>query len=179
MHIIKNFFEKLTFKLFAGNRAPTWSTAKNPEPDKNDAEYDTKMANYEDARARWELAVAQAGKCTFSKADQELVDRRVKNLVGPANWIKNSMVQLITSHAIVLLAHACFYIRYPIYVTCIHICIHANILVIRHNATCTRLFNMHDNMYTYMHLVYKYVYILHLTWVTCIQICNIYTNMYT
>jgi hypothetical protein len=47
---------------------------------------------HEDAVARWELAVKQNQQCTFSEADQKLVDQRVKNLVGPAKWIKNSMV---------------------------------------------------------------------------------------
>ena len=92
MHIIKNFFEKLTFKLFAGSRVPNWSTYKNPPPKEDDPDFARKEAKYQDALGRWEDAVEKNRKCTFPKADQGLVDRRVKNLVGPANWLKNSMV---------------------------------------------------------------------------------------
>ena len=92
MHIIKNFFEKLSFKLFAGACVPVWSASKNKMPDDDDAQYDRKKARHDDAKARWEKAVEQNKKCLFLTADQELVDRRVKHLVGPANWIKNSMV---------------------------------------------------------------------------------------
>ena len=94
MHIIKNFFEKLTFKLFSGSRVPKWSHAKNKPPRKDDPDYASKQKHHLDARARWEKAVEQNKKCIFSAADQELVDRRVKHLVGPANWIKNSMVHI-------------------------------------------------------------------------------------
>ena len=34
MHIIKNFFEKLSFKLFAGARVPVWDASKNKAPAK-------------------------------------------------------------------------------------------------------------------------------------------------
>jgi hypothetical protein len=93
MHIIKNFFEKLTFQLFSGDRVPNWSASKNKEPeDKTAPDYADKMARYNEAKALWELAVKANKKCIFTEADQKLVDRRIKNLVGPANWIKNSMV---------------------------------------------------------------------------------------
>ena len=107
MHIIKNFFEKLTFNLFSGSRVPVWSDAKHPMPSESDDDYDEKLARYEVARARWELAVKQNKKCIFPKYDQELVDKRVKYLVGPANWIKNSMVCVYT------------YVNY-IYTVCLH-----------------------------------------------------------
>jgi hypothetical protein len=92
MHIIKNFFEKLTIAVFSGKRVPPWSESKHPVPDKDDEAYETKLASFTRARARWTLAVQQHQKCIFPVADQELADRRMKNLVGPANWIKNSMV---------------------------------------------------------------------------------------
>jgi hypothetical protein len=96
MHIIKNFFEKLTFKLFSGSRVPSWATSKNKEPDDTDApDYAAKMARYNEAKARWELSVKVNKKCIFTEADQKLVDRRIKNLVGPARWIKNSMVLFV------------------------------------------------------------------------------------
>ena len=92
MHIIKNFFEKLSFKLFAGARVPVWDASKNKAPAKGAKNYAEALLRHQDAVARWKLAVEQNQACTFSKADQDLVDRRVKNLVGPAKWIKNSMV---------------------------------------------------------------------------------------
>ena len=96
MHIIKNFFEKLTFQLFSGSRVPTWAASKNKEPEDMTApDYDAKLARYNEAKARWELAVKVNKKCIFPEADQKLVDRRIKNLVGPANWIKNSMVLVV------------------------------------------------------------------------------------
>jgi hypothetical protein len=93
MHIIKNFFEKLTMQVFSGARVPSWSAGKHPMPNEDDDDYETKMAAYNKARDLWTLAVNQNKKCIFSAADQELADRRMKNLVGPANWIKNSMVR--------------------------------------------------------------------------------------
>jgi hypothetical protein len=92
MHIIKNFFEKLTFKLFKGERTPEWDNSKNKKPAKEDEGYHQKLLRYKEARRRWEKAVEQNRQCIFSEADQELVDKRVKNLVGPAKWIKSSMV---------------------------------------------------------------------------------------
>jgi hypothetical protein len=93
MHIIKNFFEKLTFKLFTGMRTPEWDKSKNKMPAKGDADYKRKYARHQDAKARWKTAVQQNLLCTFSDEDQKLVDQRVKNLVGPSKWIKNSMVR--------------------------------------------------------------------------------------
>ena len=92
MHIIKNFFEKLTFKLFGGERVPRWSTAKCPKPVPSDPDYDSKLDRYTDSYQRWRKAVAANDKCIFTEAQRKAVDKRVKTLVGPANWIKNSMV---------------------------------------------------------------------------------------
>jgi hypothetical protein len=72
MHIIKNFFEKLTMGVFSGARLPKWSDAKHPEPVKEDDNYDTKLAAYTRARARWALAVRQHLKCIFPVADSQL-----------------------------------------------------------------------------------------------------------
>jgi hypothetical protein len=92
MHIIKNWFEKLTFRLFAGLRIPQWSSAKNPKPKQGVADYPARKAKYKRQKALYKRAVAQTLKCTFPAADQAVVDRRIKNLVGPATWIKNSLV---------------------------------------------------------------------------------------
>jgi hypothetical protein len=94
MHIIKNFFEKLTFKLFAGLRTPEWDKSKNMKPQAGAEDYAAKLNRHEDAVARWKLAVHQNQQCTFSEADRKMVDQRVKNLVGPTKWIKNSMVSV-------------------------------------------------------------------------------------
>ena len=99
MHIIKNWFEKLTFKLFTGARVPQWSVYKNPEPQEGAPDYAARCEKYNHAKALYQRAVVQAKKCTFPTADQEIVDRRVKNLVGPAKWIKNSMVYTRVEHA--------------------------------------------------------------------------------
>jgi hypothetical protein len=125
MHIVKNFFEKLTWSVFSGNRIPAWSEAKHPRPSKDGADYEAKLAKYKDAVARWKLAVKQNLKCIFPVADQELVDRRMKNLVGPANWVKNSMVcSLWTFHVYTL--HTCTGCIYDVHIfmICIHTCIH-------------------------------------------------------
>jgi hypothetical protein len=99
MHIVKNFFEKITFQLFAGKRAPEWDKSKNKRPAKGEDDYRRKLRRHNDAKQRWEKAVEQNKQCTFSEADQKLVDQRVKNLVGPAKWIKSSMVsQHISTH---------------------------------------------------------------------------------
>jgi hypothetical protein len=92
MHIVKNFFEKISFKLFSGARVPEWDASKNVVPAKGAANYAEAKLRHQEAVARWKLAVVQNNACIFSKSDQELVDRRVKNLVGPAKWIKGSMV---------------------------------------------------------------------------------------
>jgi hypothetical protein len=93
MHIIKNFFEKLTFKLFAGQRTPEWDKSKNKKPEKGASEYSSKLRRHNDAVARWKRAVEQNRLCIWSEADRKTVDMRVKKLVGPSRWIKNSMVR--------------------------------------------------------------------------------------
>ena len=101
MHIIKNFFEKLTFKLFEGGRVPVWSAKKCPKPKKTNPEepgYAAKVKHYNESRARWKRACDANKKCIFTKADQNIVDRRVKELVGAPNWIKSSMVQTQTNN---------------------------------------------------------------------------------
>lgn len=95
MHIIKNFFEKLTFKVFNGSRTPRWAAGKNKEPAKGDADFKSKMRAYKDAKATHEREVAKHAMLTFSERDQKEVDKRVKSLVGPANWIKSTMVYLL------------------------------------------------------------------------------------
>lgn len=92
MHIIKNFFEKLSFKVFNGSRVPRWSDHKNKKPKPGEEDYTAKMAAHSRAKKRWEEAVTQHKQVAFSAADQSLVDRRVKHLVGPARWIKKTMV---------------------------------------------------------------------------------------
>lgn len=107
MHIIKNFFEKLTFKLFAGKRKPEWDKSKNKKPAKGDPDFRRKTRRHNEAKKRWKLAVEQNEMCTFSEADQIIVDQRVKNLVGPARWIKSSMVSehMNTFHTVGILIH--------------------------------------------------------------------------
>jgi hypothetical protein len=93
MHIIKNFFEKLTFQLFAGERTPGWDSSKNKKPAKNAKDYIRKLQRHIDAKRRWTKAVKQNKLCIWSEADRKIVDERVKDLVGPARWIKSSMVR--------------------------------------------------------------------------------------
>ena len=77
MHIIKNFFHKLTFKVFSGGRVPKWS-AKSfgqhapAQPEKTVdgrrvqkkeymeqmVEWKVKMKKYDERRAEWATAVA-------------------------------------------------------------------------------------------------------------------------
>jgi hypothetical protein len=111
MHIIKNFFDKLTFKVFSGARVPKWSTKtfglESPaQPKKkvsgrkvNKEEYEEQMLEwkvkkkeYDERRAEWTTACNQHHKVVFTAEDQGIVDRRVKHLVGPSKWIKATMV---------------------------------------------------------------------------------------
>tara|TARA_B110000902_G_scaffold53995_1_gene62728 strand:- start:748 stop:1197 length:450 start_codon:yes stop_codon:yes gene_type:complete len=111
MHIIKNFFHKLTFKVFSGGRVPKWS-AKSfgqhapAQPEKTVdgrrvqkkeymeqmVEWKVKMKKYDERRAEWATACIQHHKVVFTAEDQGIVDRRVKQLVGPSKWIKATMV---------------------------------------------------------------------------------------
>lgn len=101
MHIVKNFFEKFTFKVFNGSRVPTWVASKNKEPAKDAPDFDRKMRAHKSARKRWERAVKQHKSVVFDDHSKSLVDRRIKQLVGPSNWIKSSMVTALlgTTHA--------------------------------------------------------------------------------
>jgi hypothetical protein len=112
MHIIKNFFEKLTFKVFRGSRIPTWSaktfglnappqpkkkvggqTVKKKEYAEQMKVWRVKKTEYETRRAEWATACNQHQKVVFTAEDQGIVDRRLKQLVGPSKWIKATMVQ--------------------------------------------------------------------------------------
>ena len=88
MHIVKNFFEKLTFKMFGGARVPTWVASKNRAPAKGAPNFDAKQARHLDAAARWKKAVDRNNKCIFSAEDQALVDRRVKHLAGTPTGLR-------------------------------------------------------------------------------------------
>jgi hypothetical protein len=96
MHIVKNFFEKLTIKVFNGSRAPLWDNSKNKKPRiqtrTTDPKYSEKLKKHEKAKVLWKQAVARHASMKFTAAQQSEVDRRVKHLVGPSKWIKKSMV---------------------------------------------------------------------------------------
>ena len=105
MHIVKNFFEKLTFQVFAGKRVPSWAASKNKKPDEGASNYESKMATHLAAVKRHTEAVEKHKKITFDSASQSLVDRRVKQLVGPAKWIKKTMVPCTWSYLSTLIFH--------------------------------------------------------------------------
>jgi hypothetical protein len=94
----KELFEKLSFKLFRGDRVPAWIDSKNKKPNEGDMDYANKLQRHLNAHQRWEKAVKMKKNCAFTANDKALVDRRIKNLVGPPNWIKNSMVRLLLLH---------------------------------------------------------------------------------
>ena len=147
MHIIKNFFEKLTFKLFAGKRTPQWDNSKNKKPAQGVDGYRDKLKRHKDAKKRWKKAVDQNTKCIFSEADQKLVDQRVKNLVGPARWIKNSMVS----------EHMCM----DVYTYCVHCvvrCVWMCILKDAMISICTLILHMSLNKYTFMRICILIIY---------------------
>jgi hypothetical protein len=83
MHIIKNFFEKVVLKLMGGDRVPTWSVHHNkhhgPEEHKRQRMY-------------FKETVAKARASMYTMEERVEIDRRVSCLVGPANWLKSSMV---------------------------------------------------------------------------------------
>jgi hypothetical protein len=92
MHIIKNFSEKILRDLLGGLRIPKWSTKKNLEPDPDAPDYEDRLNSLEAQEARWMEARDKARRCVYTAVEQREVDYRIRSLVGPPGWIKQSMV---------------------------------------------------------------------------------------
>ena len=97
MHIIKTIFERLVVGVFSGARRPNFTEEKPEKLAKNTTkaekrEYKAAEDIYKRKKIAWELECVKADACKFDKADQNLVDDRVKNLVGYPQWIKSTLV---------------------------------------------------------------------------------------
>jgi hypothetical protein len=92
MHIIKNFAEKILVDLLGGTRVPKWSTKKNPDPDEHAPDYEDRVTSQEAQVERWKQACVKARRCGYTLEERKEVDYRLRTLVGPPNWIKQTMV---------------------------------------------------------------------------------------
>jgi hypothetical protein len=98
MHIIKTFWERLVLGVFSGKRKPVFTkkAPKKPNRDATDEErrlYNLAKRTYNAGVREWKGDCEAFDACSFTMADQQIVDRRVQNLVGYPYWIRNSMVQ--------------------------------------------------------------------------------------
>lgn len=91
MHLNKTFCERLLLGVYKGERAPKLpATVKPAKPSRRStraeqATYKQALSDYNKHMGVYHEAVQANRECTFSKGDQDLVDQRVKNLVGVRN----------------------------------------------------------------------------------------------
>jgi hypothetical protein len=87
-------WERVMTKTLGGHRSPTWDNGKNKLPKSTDKDYDAKTKAHQDEVVRFQKAKLCHEEVQFTKEDQEEIDFRIRALVGPTKWLKNSMVQL-------------------------------------------------------------------------------------
>jgi hypothetical protein len=98
MHIIKTFWERLVLGVYSGKRRPVFTKKPPKKPTRSETDDDRRLYNvalraYNGAVRDWKKDCEAFDACHFTKADQQIVDQRVQNLVGYPYWIRNTMVQ--------------------------------------------------------------------------------------
>ena len=93
MHTVKGFWEARVIPTMRGDRCPKKRFEADPE--RNDPEYEGKMEELVQPKARWKTHEKVHKQCTIPSDKAALVDQRIKELCGQQDWIKQTMVQLI------------------------------------------------------------------------------------
>jgi hypothetical protein len=90
MHTCKNFWVERIIPTFKGDRAPAKKTFREISP--HDKDYRNKKRAQDKRKTAFGLYLATHTKVTFTKADMEKVDKRVKDLCGEQQWINRTLV---------------------------------------------------------------------------------------